>query len=446
MTLAKEFLDKNAELIKEKFNDNNAVGLALIECLAAIDYFEKENNLEYTDDEKNKLLNQVSDVQKQQQQAKSTVEAEKVLKETQDIVNQQNAIPRIEVLALLSCGYKGEVSSTVMGVNNWKLLFDTLKSSEYNNNPKTLSSFGSYDKVYFHGTWGAAAPFDVQREERLDISKEVGDFNPFTSENIYLDSLIDYFGYYWAKFICGVGDYSFTKGVNDLNWTQRLVVNAFFISKVEWNFNKKELGNQIISRCKKSLGYISLEDINQYRNWLKLPPLNKIPVLDDVEIINSLRPFFEPNWMNYIFSDVDTEIIYVNKLFTNQSPQSADDYIYLYAKNLPILDTKTAESFAPKPTTAPQAPVMPSVTPSATTSAINATIVPTPEKDNVPTLNEEEELEKIKNMLSEDELARLEELEKGEVEDFEDIDIEDIDVDDIDIDDLDLDDLDETND
>jgi hypothetical protein len=438
MTLAKEFLDKNAELIKEKFNDNNAIGLALIECLAAIDYFEKENNLEYTDDEKNKLLNQVSNNQEQQQQAKSTVEAEKVLKATQEIINQQTAIPRIEVLALLSCGYNGEVSSTVMGVNDWKLLFDTLKSSEYNNNPNTIPSDLTYDKVTFTATWGAAAPFDVQREERLDIGTHVGDFNPFTSENIYLDSLIGYFGYYWAKFICGVGNHSFTKGVNDLNWTQRLVVNAFFISKVEWNFNKKELGNQIISRCKKSLEYLSLEDINQYRNWLNLPPLNELPVLDDVGIINSLRPFFEINWMNYIFSNVDTEIIYVNKLFIDQNPQSADDYIYLYAKNLPILDTKTAESFAPKPTTAPQAPVMPS--PSA--SVVNATIVPTPEKDNEPTLNEEEELEKIKNMLSEDELARLEELEKGEVEDFEDIDIEDIDVDDIDIDDLDLDDLD----
>lgn len=434
MTLAKDFLDKNAELIKEKFNENNAIGNALIECLAALDYFEKENNLEFTDDEKNNLLNQVSNIEEQEKQAQSRVEAEKVLKATQQIVSQQTAIPRIKALALYSCGYQGEVSTTVMGVKDWKVLFDTLRKSEYDGNPSKIPADGTYDKVTFTAMWGAVRPFNVERTERVDIGTSIGDYNPFKSTNIFLDSIVGYFSYYWAKNICGVGLYP---SANDnQNWRQRLVINAFFISKVEWNFDKNLLANQIISKCKNSLNNQSLIILNSHREELNLSPLAEIPVLNEEEIINSLRPFFEPAWMNYIFSDIKTEMAYVYDLFTDQNPQSADEYIYLYAKNLPLLDTKTAELFAPQPSTALQVPAMPSSSP----SVINAAIVPIPEKDGEAKLDQEEELKKIASLLSEEELKRLEELEQGEGEQYEDIDIESLDLDEIDLDDLELDD------
>jgi len=431
MTLAKEFLDKNAELLKEKFNENNAVGNAIIECLAALDYFEKDNKLEFTDDEKNKLINEPQNIEQKQVEEQSTKQAEELLVKTQQIVSQSITKPTIQVLKLVSCGYKGEVSSNVMGVSDWNLLFDTLKSSEYDNKASSVPSDGTYDKVTFTAMWGDNAPFDFYREERVDIG--LNDYNPFMSDNIFLDEIISWFAYRWAIYICGAGNYGFN--TDDYTFEQRLLINAFCISKLEWNYGKGNSPSyKIINACRKALAARDLDEINSMRKSLGLSDLDKKPYLAEDSIIGSLRPFFEPEWMHMVFEGVETDIVKVSKLYIEQGAENADDYMYKYAKDLPFLATGFVESFAPevKSVQTPQ-PTPPQVTmPSPT--VVNAAIVPTPEKDEEPKLNEDEELKNIANLLTEDELKRLEELEQGEVEEYEDIDI---DIEDIDLDDLD---------
>jgi hypothetical protein len=78
MSIVTDFIEKRADLLQDKLNNNPALGKSLIECLAALNYYVNENNLDFTQEETSKIVEQglLTQAQKEEQKAK---EAEKII-------------------------------------------------------------------------------------------------------------------------------------------------------------------------------------------------------------------------------------------------------------------------------------------------------------------------------------------------------------------------------
>lgn len=289
MSIVKKFIEKNASFIENMSNDNPDLSNALMEALATMGQFIEEKNIEFTEEQENMILASTEPIIFEQKLDAEIAKIDSIVQESQEKAQLTPATELktwglLQLVKISSIGLKYNFED-----DNFSKFWDNFKVLEYNDNPSRIPT-DSYDKYYFTAKFSGRVSDFFFTKTRLDIS--VDEYNPFTSENILFDNLVDEFVDRLQYCYYGFGKTKTPFG--STNYLESLLMKALPLFNFDWGV----LSSYFVQSLK-----TKLQARMQSSYWNK-----KMIELKDSYIINSVKDFDYSPEIQERFSKIEYRI------------------------------------------------------------------------------------------------------------------------------------------
>jgi hypothetical protein len=296
MSIVKDYIEKNAELLNNLVGTNRDLAQSLADALAVLDAYADSNNITFDENEKSKLLNEPFKEIVNEAAQEEVEDVEASLKFQQSIASAEQKVIEYSVLQLAYI----EENELTINTTSFARFQEQVRIFAYNDSISNLPTQG-YDKYRISFGWGIEGTPEsvVFLNQRIDVSSREN--NPFTSPNIVLQDFITSFTYglryYW---------YGIEKDYLNRDIKKNLIEESFCLSCLDWQVSKEDFKLLLLRWT-----YYQLERDTEDLRKIKPGLHDKLATATD--IMNLLKEWLPKDFYEYIFDLSTTPISIVVK-------------------------------------------------------------------------------------------------------------------------------------
>lgn len=337
MSIVKDYIEKNAELLDNVIANKPELAQSLVEALAILDSFANSNNLVFSDQDKQNILNESYELVNEdaiQEEIKDVEVSNAMIQKEKQL---ENKVVEYSVLQFLTLYERGD--DTPYG--SFMHFMSSVKNFTYNGNMNNVPSQG-YDKFNISCFWGKKGSVDNVAFEDYRIDVSVSENNPFYSANILLSDYLTSFCYYLRMYFYGIKNIPVFGDI-----AEKIINRSFFISCLDWQVDREKFRNMLelalVFQMSKGAGGLSKYD----------------PSIQDrkstyEERMNLLREFLPSDFFQYLFETDNYQVALVVKDDIGINKESNQETLDLFLKTRLTQKLATElQSQTPQPSASP---------------------------------------------------------------------------------------------